>query len=122
MFGYLDITRRPKEVVNMMKCIVLAILLGLALTPAAFSATDWSDFESGRGSTRIDGYQGQPGYMAFTDGDGSVGGYIYWNDVADELYVVTAAAFDTTTALGDSTSATNVGVPLSEYSGSGSNP
>ena len=104
----------------MMKCIVLAILLGLLLVPTTIAATDWDEFESGRDNVRLDGYQGQPGYMAFTDGSGNTEGYIYWNDVADELYVVTASAFDTTVALGSGT--TNVGVPLSSYAGDGDTP
>lgn len=105
----------------MRKIIVLTLLMGLICAPV-FAATDWSDFESGRNNIRLDGYQGQPGYIRFDDGDGSQEGIIYWNDTANELYVITPDERVTSVALGTASSSKNVGVPLSSYTGSGLNP
>ncbi len=63
----------------MKKNIVIALLVAvaiLALATRSFSA-DWSQYESGRDNIRLDGYQGQPGYIAFTDGNGTLRGYLY---------------------------------------------
>jgi hypothetical protein len=55
---------------------VIAIAI-LALASQVFAAENWSKYESGTDNIRLDGYQGQPGYLAFTDGNGSIVGYVW---------------------------------------------
>ncbi len=102
--------------------IVLTLLLMLAMP--VFAATDWDEFESGRNNIKLEGYQGQPGYIEFQDGDGNILGYLYWNETANEPYVATEDEFNKAYKLGvtDTAISTNIGVPLSSYTGSGSNP
>ena len=74
-------------------------LLAIAVTAITVSpalAVDWSQYESGRDNIRLDGYQGQPGYIAFTDGNGTVLGYL-WMDVDGRMRYCTKAAVDLTT-------------------------
>jgi len=40
-------------------------------------AVDWSEYDSGMTSIRVEGYQTQPGYIAFYDENGTVRGYLY---------------------------------------------
>lgn len=67
----------------------------LALASQAF-AVDWSQYESGRDNIRLDGYQGQPGYIAFTDGSGTTVGYI-WMDSSGQPRFCSKGAIDLTT-------------------------
>ena len=87
----------------MRKIIVFTLLLTFLAVPV-FAATDWSDFESGRNNTRLDGYDGQPGYIAFTDGSGNITGYL-WMGLDGSTAVLrycSADAIDlTTTKLSD---------------------
>jgi hypothetical protein len=100
----------------MKKIIVLALLLGMVAVSSVF-ATDWSQYESGRDNIRLDGYQGQPGYIAFTDGNGIVRGYVYMDEYGALRVIrrvsgsgVSSGAFDlTTTKLG---SGGDPGLPL----------
>ena len=74
----------------------LAIAI-LALASQAL-AVDWSQYESGRDNIRLDGYQTQPGYIAFTNGDGTVLGYLFAStqvsDGSYHLYWVSSGAID----------------------------
>lgn len=88
----------------MRKIIVLALLMVFVMPPVVF-AVDWSQYESGRDNIRLDGYQGQPGYIAFTDGSGTVTGYLWMgsDSGATVLRFCSADAIDlTTTKLSDS--------------------
>lgn len=61
-----------------MKKIVFALLIMFALVFVSdVYALDWTQYESGRNNIRLDGYQGQPGYVSFTDGNGTVLGYLW---------------------------------------------
>ncbi len=64
-----------------MRKIVFALsftaLLLIGFSGVSHSAMDWSKFESGRDNIRLDGYKSQPGYISFTDGDGTVIGYVF---------------------------------------------
>ncbi|MFH1640556.1 MAG: hypothetical protein ABIA66_01195 [Candidatus Omnitrophota bacterium] len=102
----------------MRKIIVLTLLM-MAMSIPLFAATDWDEFESGRNNIRLEGYHSQPGYVEFQDGDGNVLGYLYWNEDANEPYVVTPSEFNTSYRIGvsDSAISTNIGVPLSTYYG-----
>jgi len=88
----------------MKKIIVLTLLMALCFTPLVYSATNWSKFESGRNNIRLDGYDGQPGYIAFTDGSGTVTGYLWMglDGATQVLRYCSADAIDlTTTKLSD---------------------
>jgi hypothetical protein len=63
----------------------------LALASQSIAAEDWSQYESGRDNIRLDGYQGQPGYIAFYDGNGNVIGYLYASE--GRLFWVTPGSF-----------------------------
>jgi hypothetical protein len=87
----------------MKKNIFIALLLAvaiLALATRSFSA-DWSQYESGRDNIRLDGYQSQPGYVAFTDGAGTTKGYLFASGT--HLYWLTSTAIDLTTTKLDPT-------------------
>src|SRR3990167_8677490 len=90
----------------MKKFIVLMLLLVVVIIPVSvFAATDWSQFESGTNNIRVDGYQGQPGYIRFTDGSGTTTGYLWmgYDGSVPVLRYCSAAAIDlTTTRLSDS--------------------
>ena len=105
-----------------MKKIVVLLLIGtFCFAGLAYGAANWSKYESGTNNVRVDGYQGQPGYIAFTDGDGNIKGYIYFNATAGELYWVTpdGLAMSTGTQID---AGSEIGVPLSEYTGTGGTP
>jgi hypothetical protein len=76
--------------------ISVAILASLYLANIGVAA-DWSQYESGRDNIRLDGYQGQPGYIAFCDGDGSLRGYLWWSDYHDRLVYASDGLIDLTT-------------------------
>lgn len=115
--------RLHKGVVNMKIIVVLTLLMGFLALPV-FAATDWDEFESGRNNIRLEGYQGQPGYVEYQDGDGNVLGYVYWNETANEPYVITDDEFNKDYPLGVVTAgvSTNIGVALRNYTGSGLTP
>jgi hypothetical protein len=73
--------------------ISVAILASLYLANIGVAA-DWSQYESGRDNIRLDGYQGQPGYIAFTDGHGTVKGYIWWSTFWDRPVYASAGVLD----------------------------
>jgi hypothetical protein len=85
----------------MMKKISILLLIGLILGVSGIVyAVDWSQYESGRDNIRLDGYQSQPGYIAFTDGNGTTIGYIWMSTTspyAGRLVYCTKAAIDLTT-------------------------
>jgi len=108
----------------MRKIIVFTLLLMFVAMPV-FAGTDWEKFESGGGAAlRLTGYQGQPAYIEFQDGDGTILGYLYWNETANKVYVITPDEWDMDYPLGIVNSAitTNIGIPLKDYTGSGLNP
>jgi len=82
----------------MRKIIVLTLLIMFVCT-SVFAATDWSKFVSGRNNIRLDGYDGQPGYIAFTDGSGTVTGYLWMglDGAVPVLRYCSADAIDLTT-------------------------
>jgi len=104
-----------------MKKIVLATFLLVAfafliISSNSYSA-DWSRYESGRNNIRLDGYQGQPGYIHFTDGNGNTIGYLYASiasrkgDNAYRLFWATPYDVDlTTTSLEDEAEAFEIGM------------
>lgn len=64
----------------MRKIALIALLVAVALGMScgiSFAAENWSKYESGRNNIRLDGYHGQPGYIAFYDGDGNLAGYLF---------------------------------------------
>ena len=79
----------------MKKIIIFALLFVMAGISVVLAA-DWSQYESGRDNIRLDGYQGQPGYIALTDGSGTVLGYL-WMGANGKLKWCTRAAIDLTT-------------------------
>lgn len=105
----------------MRKIIVLTLLLVLAVPAVTFAATNWTKYESGTNNVRLDGYQGQPGYIAFGDGNGTIKGYLYYSSDADELVWVTPDGLDMSTGTriqdGD-----EIGIAISEFTGNGSLP
>jgi len=90
-----------RKEVNMKKVIILTLLLVFGIASVGYSATNWSKFESGTNNIRVDGYQGQPGYIAFTDGNGTILGYIWMNSSGELVYCTKAAIDLTTTKLND---------------------
>ncbi len=83
----------------MRKIIVLTLLLTFLAIPV-FAAADWSDFESGRNNVRLDGYDGQPGYIEFQDGSGNTTGYLWMDSSYGSTTVLrycSADAIDLTT-------------------------
>jgi len=84
-----------------MKKIVVLLLIGtFCITGVAFGA-NWSKYESGTNNVRVDGYQGQPGYIAFADGNGTVLGYLWFNSNGEVVYCTKDAIDLTTTKLHD---------------------
>lgn len=87
----------------MRKSIILALLviaLGVCfVAPDVHAATDWSQFESGRSNIRLDGFQGQQGYIEFQDGSGTITGYLWmgFDGSVPVLRYCSAAAIDLTT-------------------------
>ncbi len=90
----------------MKKIIALLVLMALCVTPVM--AADWSKYESGRNNIRLDGYDSQPGYIEFTDGNGTTLGYI-WMSAGGYLVFKIAANVDLTTTKLSDTGATPVG-------------
>src|SRR3990167_4164240 len=88
----------------MRKIIVLTLLFVVVVPVLVFAATDWSKFESGRDNIRLEGYQGQPGYIAFQNGSGTTTGYLWmgYDGSTPVLRYCSADAIDlTTTQLSD---------------------
>lgn len=85
----------------MKKYIVIALFLGLAVFALASQsyATDWSQYESGRDNIRLDGYDSQPGYIAFTNGNGTTYGYLYCSSDYKLYFASTGAITLSTTKL-----------------------
>lgn len=64
----------------MRKVPMIALLVVVASVMScgiSYAAEDWSKYESGRDNIRLDGYHGQPGYIAFYDGAGNLAGYLF---------------------------------------------
>jgi hypothetical protein len=82
----------------MKKFIVITFFMAIAILALASQcyAVDWSQYESGRDNIRLDGYQGQPGYIAFTDGNGTTLGYM-WMGANNKIKWCSKAAIDLTT-------------------------
>jgi len=79
--------------------VLFVIVVSLCLVQSKVEAEDWSKYESGRNNIRLDGYDGQAGYVAFTDGDGTVTGYLWASTSGSgHLLWVTAGAIDLTAA------------------------
>lgn len=91
----------------MRKNLILALLVivALAMSCGTAKAVDWSRYESGRDNIRLHGFQGQPGYIEFQDGSGTITGYLWMGfdgSVPVMLYCSAAAIDLTTTKLSDS--------------------
>ncbi len=85
-----------------MKKIVVLLLIGtFCFAGLAYGAANWSKYESGTNNVRVDGYQGQPGYIRFSDGSGTTTGYLWmgYDSVTGEYRVKYASpsAIDLTT-------------------------
>jgi len=80
-----------------MKKIVVLLLIGTFCFAGLAYGADWSKYESGTNNVRVDGYQGQPGYIAFTDGNGTVLGYIWMRTSDGQPLFCSKAAIDLTT-------------------------
>lgn len=114
-------TRRPHKEDYMKKIIVLVLLMVFGIATIGYCATNWSKFENKGNNLAVEGYQGQPGYIAFYDGNGNVKGYLYFNERAGELFWVTpdGLAMSTGTQID---AGGEVGVPVSDYTGTGGTP
>ena len=82
--------------------IFASFIVGIALV--CYAATDWGAFVSGRNNIRLDGYDGQPGYIEFMDGDGNSAGFLFADDNGRPRWregmlngAVTSGALDQTT-------------------------
>ena len=53
---------------------VCILLFGAA---SLSQAADWSRYDTGHASIRVEGYQTQPGYIGFYDENGTIRGYLY---------------------------------------------
>ena len=53
--------------------ISLLLLVGIFSTALVYAEFDWRQAESGRYNIRLEGFQGQPGYIAFVDDNTHVG-------------------------------------------------
>ena len=73
-------------------CVVVCFLIGYA---SISDAVDWSRYASGRDNIKLDGFQDQPAYISFSDGNGLVEGYLFASDNG-KLYWQGAVAGDTT--------------------------
>lgn len=56
---------------------ILLLVMGVCLSSTLVMAADWSAYESGRNNISLAGYQEQPGYIAFGDGDGGILGLVW---------------------------------------------
>lgn len=63
----------------MKKLFILSLLAMFVFVVPAYAA-DWSVYESGRNNIRLDGYDSQPGYIAFTGGDNVIRAYLFVDD------------------------------------------
>ena len=85
----------------MKKSVILAFVMAVALGLAfSANAADWSVYESGRNNIRLDGYDGQPGYIEFQDGSGAILGYLFASDDGKLYFSTTTDITLTTTKLG----------------------
>ena len=83
---------------NIFTLLGVSILLFGIISMA--NAADWSKYDTGFDNVRVDGYGGQPGYIAFTNGSGTIVGYLYMS-TDNKLYFVTDGAITlSTTQLG----------------------
>lgn len=99
-----------------MKKIIALLLIAVSIATTAFAA-DWSQYESGRNNIRLDGYDSQPGYIKFTDGNGTTVGYVWLDRNRGLVWCSPEALTHTTTKLTNS-----LGVPVSSaYTYNGSN-
>jgi len=105
----------------MKKVIILTLLLVFGIASVGYCATNWSKFENKGNNLAVQGYQGQPGYIAFEDGNGTVKGYLYFNETAGELYWVTPDGLAMTSGT-QIDAGGEVGVPVSTYAGNGKDP
>lgn len=104
MSGFTAIMQLHKRRSEMKKLIIFALLLMFALSVPLAEAADWSKYESGRNNIRLDGYDGQPGYVEFTDGNGNTTGYLFMTS-GGVLKRISPGAIDlTTTKLNSDTS------------------
>ena len=78
----------------MRKIFVFTLLL-MMITSSAY-AVDWSKYESGSDTIRLEGYQGLTGYIEFQDGNGNINGYV-WVDSSNRLKICSPGALDLTT-------------------------
>ena len=71
----------------MKKFFILGVFLTCALIIGPFIiGDDWSRYDTGYGNIRLDGYKSQPGYVAFTDGNGTIIGYLWAHAATGRLY------------------------------------
>src|SRR3990167_3826844 len=86
-----------------MKKSIFSLLGGCILVFGSVSlarAADWSKYDTGHANIRVDGYAGQPGYVAFKNGLGTITGYLFMSENS-KLYFVTSTDLNlTTTQLG----------------------
>jgi len=81
--------------------ILLIAAFGVFLWICSSStAEDWSQYVSGRNNIRLDGYDGQVGYIAFTDGAGTVQGYL-WAEGGQLMYITRGSVDLTAARLGE---------------------
>ena len=103
----------------MKKYTLIVLLMAIAILALASQgyAADWSQYESGTNNIRLDGYQGQPGYIKFTNGNGTTIGYFWLDRNRGLVWCSPEAITHTTTKLTNA-----LGVPVSTaYSYTGSN-
>lgn len=109
MYGFMGTMQHlKKEVITMKKTLIFTFLMSMLVFNTVFAA-DWSDYESGRNNIRLDGYDGQPGYIKFTDGNGTVRGYLWMSADNTLVYCSRMAINQKTTKLSDTTH----GLPIS---------
>ena len=88
-----------KVIVAFFAVVFFAVLcVSLYAAESVGGRGQWSKYESGTNNVRVDGYQGQPGYISFVDDNGDVEGYLFWNALEDCLAVSTDEAIDLSTA------------------------
>lgn len=99
----------------MKKIIIFTLLVMFVIASSAY-AVDWSKYESGRNNIRLEGYNGQTGYIEFQDGDGNINGYL-WIDSQGVLRIGTPSVLDFTTTKLDEDSTLGVVVGSQTYQG-----
>jgi len=85
----------------MKKVIILTLLLVFGIASVGYSATDWSKFENKGNALALEGYQGQPGYIRFYDGSGTLTGYFWISKTKGPMWCTPGAIDLTTTKLTD---------------------